>query len=79
MLATRRRSRVLSDLMAKKAGRRSIKSSQFNMRLPDVLKEQLEELARRNLSDMTAEILQAIVERLRTHKLWPPEGWEDES
>lgn len=46
-------------------------TTQFNMRLPDVLREKLEVLAGRNFTDITAEIITAVREHLTKNNLWP--------
>lgn len=68
-------------LMAKKHTRqkaepdqaeRKLSREQINVRMPLVLKNQLEELAARNLTDVSAEIIAACLDRLKSNGLWPP-------
>jgi hypothetical protein len=44
----------------------------FQLRLQASLRQQLEKLAERNASKVTAEIVTAIRERLERFELWPP-------
>ena len=46
----------------------------FNMRLPRALRDQLEKLAAQNLTDVSAEIIAACLEKLRAKNLWPPQA-----
>lgn len=57
--------------MAKKKPDRH-KAKPFQLRLHPLLKAQLEKLAERNVSTMTAEIVAAIRRHLEDNKLWPP-------
>lgn len=55
--------------MAKKKGH---KSYPLQLRLHELLRQQLEILVKQNLSTMTAEITIALREHLRKNGLWPP-------
>lgn len=48
----------------------------MQLRLHDLLRQQLEELVERNASNMTTEISIAIRERLERADLWPPPSGE---
>ena len=62
--------------MAKKknTGPSSVERIPFHMRLPRPLRDQLEQLAARNLTDVSTEIIAACLEKLRAEKLWPPQA-----
>jgi hypothetical protein len=44
----------------------------FQMRMHELLRQQLEVLAERNLTDLSTEVTIAIRERLERAGLWPP-------
>lgn len=48
------------------------KNKQFQLRLHTLLRRQLEKLAERNLSTMSAEATAAIRKHLTENGLWPP-------
>jgi hypothetical protein len=49
------------------------KKKPFQLRLHRLLRQQLELLAERNVSDLTSEISIAVRERLERNGLWPPQ------
>jgi hypothetical protein len=57
----------MSDGMADRHKRKA-----FQLRLHELIRQQLEKLAERNASSLTAEASIAIRERLERHGLWPP-------
>lgn len=58
-------------VMAKKKADRH-QTRPFPLRLRADLKEQLEKLAERNVTSITAEIIAAVRDRLIANGLWPP-------
>jgi hypothetical protein len=56
--------------MAKKANDRH-KSQAFQLRMHPVLRTQLEKLAERKLTTLTAEVVEAIRRHLEANGLWP--------
>lgn len=54
-------------LMAKKKPTSAHKHKPFQLRMPEVLKQELEELAEEKFTTVTAEIIQAIVTYLRNN------------
>jgi hypothetical protein len=56
-----------------------VKREQFNIRMPDALRAQLEVLAARNLTDVSAEIIAACLDRLKANSLWPQQQCSKET
>lgn len=54
-----------------------ITREQFNIRMPVPLRIQLEALADKNLTDVTAEIIAACLDRLKANDLWPPKSGDE--
>jgi hypothetical protein len=50
------------------------KTQAFQLRLHTLLRKQLEKLADRNLTTITAEVIAAIRKHLEDNGLWPVEG-----
>lgn len=62
---------IVSSMGRRRDGDRH-KSRQVNLRLPDVLREQLDVLCDQNLSTITSEIITAVRKHLEQNNLWPP-------
>jgi hypothetical protein len=65
--------------MAKNRPGNRHKKVQTQIRMHPVMREQLDKLVERNLSDLTAEITEAIRKHLRENELWPPTPSPDSS
>lgn len=65
--------RTIEDMSSDQSRKRDRhKKKPLQLRLHESLREQLEKLAERNLTTLTAEITAAIRERLIANDLWPP-------
>lgn len=62
----------MSATMADEKPKDRHKNKPLQLRLPPILRQQLEVLARRNLTTLTAEASRAIRELLSREELWPP-------
>ncbi len=65
---------ILDGMATDKRGsdRHKHKGKPVQLRLPAVIRQQLETLSRRNLTTMTAEVIAALRAHLAANGLWPP-------
>lgn len=63
---------TLGGMTKKKAEGDRHRTPPFQVRLPEILRTQLEELSRRNLTTLSAEVVAALRKHLAENGLWPP-------
>lgn len=63
---------TMSGMTDKKRSKDRHKTMPLQLRLPSVLRRQLEILAERNLTNLTTEAIAALRSHLEKNGLWPP-------